>query len=213
VNLAHTLPAPTDLQAQVTSRGIVLTWTSTVPSIIPAGTHYVYRVYRRLDGSSEQSLASEIPAEPGMSLTPTDSNIEWERTYEYHAEAVTVIDQPGRPSLQIEGDDSAEIKVFADDVFPPAVPSGLQAVFSGPGQKPFIDLIWAPVSDVDLAGYNVYRHEEGAVPVKVNAELVKTPAYRDADVASGKRYVYSVAAVDLRGNESARSSEANESVP
>ena len=57
--------------------------------------------------------------------------------------------------MPIEGDDTPEVKVFANDVFPPAVPSGLQAVFSGPGQKPFIDLVWAPVSDADLAGYNV----------------------------------------------------------
>ena len=115
--------------------------------------------------------------------------------------------------MSIEGDDTPEVKVFADDVFPPAVPSGLQAVFSGPGQQPFIDLIWAPVPDADLDGYNVYRHEEGGTPVKVNSELVKMPAYRDVQVVSGKRYFYSVSAVDLRGNESKRSEEASESVP
>ena len=87
--------------------------------------------------------------------------------------------QQNKPELQVEGDDSPEIKVFANDVFPPAIPSGLQAVASGPGQKTFVDLVWAPVSDVDLDGYNVYRREEGAAPVKVNAALVKTPAYRD----------------------------------
>ena len=86
-------------------------------------------------------------------------------------------------------------------------------MFSGPGQQAFIDLIWAPVTDVDLDGYNVYRHEAGAEPVKMNAELVKSPAYRDAGVASGKSYLYSVSAVDVRGNESARSEEAGESVP
>jgi len=59
----------------------------------------------------------------------------------------------------------------------------------------------------------VYRHEEGAAPVKVNTELVKTPAYRDANVASGKSYWYSVSAVDVRGNESAKSEEASERVP
>jgi len=89
----------------------------------------------------------------------------------------------------------------------------LQAVFSGPGQQPFIDLIWAPVADADLDGYNIYRHEEGSAPVKLNAGLVKMPAFRDAQVVSGNTYSYSVSAVDLRGNESARSGEASESVP
>jgi fibronectin type 3 domain-containing protein len=94
------------------------------------------------------------------------------------------------------------------------VPSGLQAVFSGPGQTPFIDLIWAPVTDVDLDGYNVYRREEGGGPaVKLNAEPVKAPAYRDTTVISRKHYLYSVSAVDVRGNESARSEEAAESTP
>jgi len=93
------------------------------------------------------------------------------------------------------------------------VPSGLQVVASGPGQKTFADLVWAPVTDVDLDGYNVYRHEDGAAAVKVNTELVKTPSYRDVSVASGKSYLYSVTAVDVRGNESARSEEAGETVP
>jgi fibronectin type 3 domain-containing protein len=124
-----------------------------------------------------------------------------------------VIAQPGKLEVSIEGDDTPEVKVFADDVFPPAVPSGLQAVFSGPGQQPFIDLIWAPVTDADLDGYNIYRHEEGGAPVRVNSEPVKMPAFRDAQVVSGKTYFYSVSAVDTRQNESARSEEASERVP
>jgi len=73
-------------------------------------------------------------------------------------------------------------------------------------------LVWAPVTDVDLDGYNVYRRQEGSA-VKINAEPLKTPAYRDVSVASGKKYLYSVSAVDVRGNESAHSEEAGESVP
>ena len=105
---------------------------------------------------------------------------------------MTVVAQDGRPEVQVEGDDSPEVKVFADDVFPPIVPSELQAVFSGPGQQPFIDLVWAPDTDADLNGYNVYRHEEGTEPMKLNAEPMKTPAYRDGCVAAGKNYFYSV---------------------
>ena len=175
--------------------------------------HYVYRVYRRPEVSSQQSLVGEIPAGSQRTFTFTDSSIEWEKTYEYHAETVTVVAQENKPELQIEGDDTPEVKVFTDDVFPPAVPSGLQAVSSGPGQKSFVDLVWAPVADVDLDGYNIYRHEEGSDAVRLNAQPVKAPAYRDANVVSGKRYFYSVSAVDVRGNESDRSEEASETVP
>lgn len=212
IPLVRTLPPPQDFRASVTAQGVVLSWTSDVPN---AGTQprvrYVYRIYHRLEDGAQWILAGELPAGSEHDMALTDSSIEWEKTYEYRAETVTVIGPS--PQAQVEGDDSPEVKVFAHDVFPPAVPSGLQAVFSGPGQQAFIDLIWAPDSDVDLDGYNIYRHEEGSAPVKVNAEPVKTPAYRDADVVSGKHYFYSVSAVDVRGNESARSEEAGESVP
>lgn len=214
VSLARTNPPPRDFAARVTGQGVVLTWTSNIPAADSARpAHCAYRVYRRLEGSQDQILAGEIPAGSERSLSITDSNIEWEKTYEYRVETVTVIAQENKAELQVEGDDSPEIKVFAHDVFPPAVPSGVQAVFSGPGQKAFIDLVWAPVSDVDLDGYNVYRHEEGTAAVKVNAEPLKTPAYRDTSVVSGKNYFYSVSAVDVRGNESSRSEEASEAVP
>jgi hypothetical protein len=214
VSLVRTLPPPQDFGALVTSRGVVLKWTNDVRSENPSATiRYVYRVYRRLEGSQQETVVGEIAVASAPDLEITDSNFEWEKTYEYRVEAVTVIAQEKQAVLQIEGDDSAEVKVFADDVFPPAVPSGVQAVFSGPGQKLFIDLVWAPVADVDLDGYNVYRREEGTAAVKVNLGLVKSPAYRDENVASGRRYLYSVSAMDVRGNESARSEETGENVP
>jgi hypothetical protein len=49
--------------------------------------------------------------------------------------------------------------------------------------------------------------------VKLNAQPVVTPAYRDTAVSSGKNYIYSVSAIDLRENESGRSEEASETMP
>ena len=214
VSLVRTLPPPQDFSARVTAQGVVLTWTGEAPAAgSGAPVHYVYRIYRRPEDNAQRILAGEVPAGSERTYSLTDSSVEWEKTYEYRAETVTVIAQENKAQLQIEGDDTPEIKVFTNDVFPPAVPTGLQAVSSGPGQKTFIDLVWAPVADIDLDGYNVYRHEEGEAAAKLNAEPVKTPAYRDANVVSGKRYFYSVSAVDVRGNESGRSEEASELVP
>lgn len=212
VSLARTLPPPNDFQARVTSRGVVLSWKSEIPpGSEQPGVHYEVRVYRRSLDAERQTVVGEAPA--GGEQTLTDTTFEWEKTYEYRAATLTVVEQANKPPITIEGDDTPAVKVFADDIFPPAVPSGLQAVFSGPGQKPFIDLVWAPVTDIDLAGYNVYRSEDGTAPVKLNPEPLKTPAYRDSDVVSGKQYVYSVTSVDVRGNESARSEPAREAVP
>ena len=161
-------------------------------------------------GAQRGSAAAHAAANPTSYL---DQHFEWEKTYQYRATVVTQMVEAGKPEFAFEGEDTPQVTVFAHDVFPPAVPAGLQAVFSGPGQQTFIDLIWAPVMDMDLDGYNVYRHAEGAAPVKVNTELVKTPSYRDTSVAAGKTYWYSVSAVDVRGNESVRSEEASETVP
>lgn len=212
VSLVRTLSPPVNLKAQVTAQGIILSWTNAAPAQPSPGLHYVYRVYRRQEGAAQPALVGEVPAGSERTLTFTDSTIEWEKTYEYQVEAVSMIAQENKPAIEVPGDDSAAT-VFANDIFPPAVPSGLQAVSSGPGQPPFIDLVWEPDSEPDLAGYNLYRREENAQPAKINSESIKTPAYRDTAVVPGKTYFYSVSAIDVRGNESSRSEEVSETVP
>jgi len=212
VQLIRTMQPPRQLDARVAKEGVVLSWNGEPIPSASASVQCVYRIYRHTEGSNEAMLAGETQAGLGE-RTFTDNTIEWQKTYYYHVEPVSLIQRPDNSQLSVEGTDSPEAKIFADDVFPPAVPSELQAVFSGPGQKAFIDLVWAPVTDVDLAGYNVYRREEGEPWVKLNDGLVLTPAYRDVSVAPQKHYFYSATAVDIRGNESAHSEEAAESVP
>jgi hypothetical protein len=216
VPMIRTLPPPPEFAAKVTKQGVVLSWRNNLNSAnSDAATssqsiRHIYRVFRRQEGSEQSNLVGDALA---GAHTLTDSSFEWEKTYFYRIETVTVITATDKPELQVEGADSSEAKIFADDVFPPAVPAGLQAVYSGPGQQAFIDLVWAPVTDLDLNGYNVYRREEGSQWAKMNPELLKTPAYRDTNVTAGKNYVYEVSAVDVRGNESAHSDEASERVP
>jgi hypothetical protein len=227
-----TLPPPGDLAATLTGDGVVLTWTSvgesqntsfsssvqssaTSPMTSPSLQHR-YRIYRREEGSGKDVIAGEVAAsEPGTAHF-TDSSFEWEKTYLYRIAAVSIVKRTDR-EVQVEGVDSLPVRVVAHDVFPPSVPAGLQAAYSGEGQKPFVDLIWAPVTNSDLAGYNVYRREANGSPVKtaikLNSELVKAPSYRDSAVDAGRTYSYSVSAVDVRGNESQRSEEASETVP
>ncbi len=174
---------------------------------------YTYRVYRRPEDGNTDTVAGEVALDAASATQLVDHTFEWENTYLYRATIVTLIHEEGKPETQFEGDDTPAVKVFAHDVFPPAVPSGLQAVFSGAGQQPFIDLIWAPDTEADLAGYNVFRRAEGDEPLKINTEVVKVPAFRDMNVAPGKSFFYSVSAVDVRGNESGRSQQASEAVP
>jgi len=213
IPIAPTLPAPTDFRARVIPEGVQLSWSQITPGIETADLKHAVRVFRREQNSGAALVAGEVSLSKGSAAVFLDNTLEWEKAYIYRATVVTYIAVAGGKQEQFEGEDTPEIMVFAHDVFPPAAPSGLQAVFSGPGQKPFIDLIWAANSETDLAGYNVYRRKAGAQPVKITPEPVKSPVYRDPDIQAGHEYLYSVSAVDARGNESTRSEEASESVP
>jgi len=207
------LPPPSDFRAQVTAEGVILHWATTAAAPVLTGVEYSYRVYRKPVDGNVDAIVGEALLLPSSAMQMVDRSFDWEKTYFYRATAVTRIHEAGKADTQFEGADTPAVKVFTHDVFPPAVPSGLQAVFSGTGQKTFIDLIWAPDVEADLAGYNVYRREASGELVKLNSELVRTPAFRDMKVMSGKTYLYSVSAVDVRGNQSGRSQETNESVP
>lgn len=212
VSLAPTLPAPLNVRSKVTPDGVELTWTGVpgVPTKNPALT-YFYGVFRQIEGEkAAEMIAGEVPVGTTEFL---DRNIEWQKTYVYRIAGITKVQAASGETVEVEGDDSASLTVFANDIFPPAVPTGLQAVYSGVGQKPFIDLTWAPNMEADLAGYNVYRREAGSAWVKINQQLVKSPSFRDSSVEPGHEYFYAVSAVDLRGNESGRSEEASENVP
>lgn len=212
VPAAPTMPPPADFQAQVTAEGVRLSWKAIAPPQV-ADLKYLYRVYRRPSGTNADAVVGEVAVTDESAPSFLDSGFEWEKTYDYRLTVVTVVAADKGIEQQVEGDDSPSVTVVAHDIFPPATPAGLQAVFSGPGQEPFIDLIWAPDTESDLAGYNVYRHEQDGEAVKLNSDVVKSPAFRDSAVLAGHQYFYSVSAVDVRANESARSDEASETVP
>jgi hypothetical protein len=217
VPLLPTLPPFASFSAQVTAQGIVVSWECPATANPIKDIKHLFRIYRRAESHSGETRIAEIDVTGCVAGTGTgkflDQTFEWEQTYFYRGTVVSALEMRGKPPTEVEGEDTPEVKAFAHDIFPPAVPSGVQAVNSGTGQQPFIDLIWTPVSDADLDGYNVYRHEEGTAPAKINTQLVKMPAYRDTQVESGRTYFYSASAVDQRGNESARSEEASERVP
>lgn len=213
VAAAPTLPPPDDFRAQLTPDGPVLMWTGQLHEHESPELGHFFRVYRRVEGGETDAVLGEVRLRTQPEVAMPDRNFEWEKVYIYRLTVVTTVTHAGALVAEVEGADSPPLKVFAHDVFPPAAPSGLQAVFSGLEQQRFIDLTWAPNTESDLAGYNVFRHVGGAAAVKVNTELVKTPAFRDASVSPGTTYYYAVSAVDLRGNESGKSEEAHESVP
>jgi hypothetical protein len=212
VPLVATAHSPAGFRATLDAQGPLLQWNVLSSPAPSAGISYRLRIYRRAHGKNDFALASELPYSAGEDEA-RDRNFEWEQEYDYKIAAVTVLALRGRSEAEVEGDDSEIVSLKVHDVFPPAVPSGLQAVFSSVGQKPFIDLTWAPNTESDLAGYVVYRRSAASVFVAVSTSPVKAPAWRDNDVHPGQKYYYTVAAVDVRGNQSVQSLRAEESVP
>jgi hypothetical protein len=220
-----TEPPPTALRATLDAQGPLLQWDNASTFAPASGTSCLLRIYRR-GGRSANEASSRSHAKPSPQFAligeqpcqsgpgeARDNSFEWEQEYDYKAVAVTVIAAPEHPAVEVEGDDSALAHLVTHDIFPPSVPSGLQAVFSSVGQKPFIDLSWAPDTENDLAGYIVYRRTAANTAYVVVSDVLKSPAWRDTDVRPGQKYFYAVAAVDVRGNQSAPSAPAAETVP
>ena len=176
---------------------------------------------RREKNTTQESTVAwrtwDLSAGEAAKLELHDENFVWEKTYDYRVVLVASANAPGG-TVSFDADSSAPIEILVHDVFPPAIPTGLQAVFSGPlpGQQPAIDLTWNPNMDRDLAGYFVYRRRQNEPPTaaaRLNPQPVVAPSYRDTAIQPGNTYVYSVSAVDERGNESKRSQETSEQVP
>jgi hypothetical protein len=213
VPLVPTLPTPQKVQAEPVPAGIRVSWDQGWPPKKESAftLQFVYRIMRKLEGANDAVMVKQVNA-GNEAVVFVDDGIEWEKNYQYWIVPVTLW-RVGERKGEVESDDSPVTTVFAHDIFPPAVPSGVQAVYSAVPGSSFIDLTWTPNGEPDLAGYNVYRRMGSEPPVKINSELVKTPRFADPGIQPGMKYFYSVTAVDLRGNESGKSEETSETAP
>jgi len=87
------------------------------------------------------------------------------------------------------------------DAAPPAAPRGLHVARDAGN----IRISWDPNTEPDLAGYNVYRVLPSGGSTRLNTSLVLTSEYLDTAAPETGTVTYEVTAVDMRGNESARS--------
>jgi len=219
VVLAGTPPTAVEgLTAEVRKAGVVLRWTQN-------GDSAAVRLQRKLLTPAAAPPKTDLlpaPAEPveqSLRIDDVDQGRALDKTarfgevYAYRAQRVALATVDGK-TLELAGALSTPLRVETKDVFPPEVPSGLVAVATAENGETAIDLSWTPSTDEDMAGYAVYRREgEGAWQRVSPAVPVVGPAFHDAHVEPGHTYRYAVTALDQRGHESARSGEAQETVP
>lgn len=220
--VAGAAPKPvTQLTAQVRKAGVVLHWQAESGDATPV------RLRRKLLTPLPKKTTSsplDAPTEPRERTLLVRDGLEQGRAldatttfgmaYEYQAQRVTRV-QLGDHWLELEGALSVPARVEVKDIFPPDAPEGLAAVaMSDASGAAVIDLNWQPGTESDLAGYIVYRREGDGDWRRISPEKpLVGPAFRDAAVLPGHRYLYAVSAVDQGGHEGQRSAEAAESAP
>lgn len=208
------------LKAEVCKQGVILSWS-------PEGAKAPVRLVRKLltppvklqqqgplappPEPIDQAMLVDSDFERGRAL---DQTVHFNESYEYRAQRLERVEVNGK-TLELAGDLSAPIQVDVKDVFPPEVPAGLAAVASagGAGKGPSVDLSWQPNTEVDLAGYIVYRQENRGAWQRISAKPSIEPAFHDEQVEPGRSYQYAVSAVDKGGHESERSASTEETVP
>jgi fibronectin type 3 domain-containing protein len=91
---------------------------------------------------------------------------------------------------------SEAVEATPRDTTPPAIPTGLK----GQGLISAAALSWDPNTESDLQGYNVYQGS-----TKVNGSPITPTNYNASSLTNGTAYDFTITAVDLLGNESAKS--------
>ncbi len=218
--LAGQSPAPVaDFAAAPHKEGVELHWTG-------GGSTQSIRLYRTLLNAPAKKKdsgplpESAHPAEQRLLIdsdsgAALDKTVSYGEAYEYRAQRVAHVELAGQ-TIELAGEITPPVRITVEDIFPPAVPSGLAAVATQTnGAAPAsIDLSWLPATDRNLAGYVVYRREGDSDWQRISpAEPVAGPAFHDANVQPGYTYRYAVASISLTGHESKRSAEAEEIVP
>lgn len=192
---------PSDLRAEVFADRIELRWAAPASNIdgsAPAWAAVGFNVYRMDKGGAVVRLNTALVGEPAFS----DPGFLFGQSYRYFIRA-----SAGVADAFLESDDSPVAEVLPKDVFPPAVPTGLSAATGAE----FITLIWDANTEKDLAGYHVWRREEGQADfVRLTTAIVLQNTYADRAIEKSRRYGYAISAVDALGNESAKSAAVSE---
>jgi hypothetical protein len=178
ITVVSPLATPSDVAAVAVAEGVRVTWKG------PPGQ---YQVLRRMEPENDFALVGTVEANHWI-----DTATEYKKKYEYQ---VLSVRKTG--TVDVQSDLSEIVSVTPIDKFPPAVPTGLNAIAAAEG----VELVWDRNTEPDLAVYRLYRALGGGKLAKI-ADIPDAPSYSDRKLESGKVYRYAVSAVDALGNAS-----------
>ncbi len=186
----------TNLRARATETAIELEWsppagkTNGEAATVPAA----YRIFRSPTGGAGSFIQLAETRAPKY----LDNQFRFDHSYHYKVRAVFKAD-----NSVAESEDSETVEITPHDVFPPAPPQNVTALYAAGA----VEILWTASTEPDLAGYNVLRREAAGAAEQINKELLHTPIFRDETAQPDRRYFYQATSVDLVGNESTPSAE------
>ena len=191
---------PQDLEAVPGDRIVHLTWLPVTQLVDghPVRDLAGYRVYRR---SGEKGWI-RVNHRPVPRASFQDVAVLNDVEYSYKVQTLRKVGPDLIASL-----DSGVSRTMPEKRPPPPPVLNLVAVAGREG----VELRWDPSPALDVAGYRLYRRQEGEVKYRLlTPTLVTRPAYLDETAVKGRIYHYYVTAVDnsRRANESIPSEEA-----
>ncbi|MDX6446964.1 MAG: hypothetical protein QOH71_4038 [Blastocatellia bacterium] len=167
-----------------------------------------YNVYRT-DASQPQTNPNPLNAQPMTATQYQDRNFKFGEKYVYVVRSVSL----GTGGKPVESLNSNSIQLTPIDTYPPAAPEK-PSIGASPGK---LSIFWVANSELDLAGYYLYRSTDPNQPkdkwTRLTPNLYTKTTFADENVEAGKTYYYYVVAVDNAGNTSPLSEVVSETVP
>lgn len=198
-------------RTELTESAINLAWqppTANIDGSTPVNV-LGYNVYR-LDDSQSGPGQTPINSAPITANEYSDKTFKFGNNYRYLVRAISL----GTEGAQVESLNSNSQSVTARDTFAPA-PPGAPSI--APDSTRGLSIFFAPNSEADIAGYNIYRSTDPNLPkaswTKLNQSLLTRPSFLDEKVERGRKYYYYLTAVDTAGNVSMPSEVASETMP
>ncbi|MHB8067953.1 MAG: fibronectin type III domain-containing protein [Desulfobaccales bacterium] len=193
--------APQDLKAAPGDRIVRLAWPPVTQQQDgrPVRDLVGYRVYRQSGEGAWLLLKPEPVTVPSFQDVSALNDVE----YTYKVRAVRRLG----PDL-LESVASPARTAMPEKRTPPPPVLNLVAVAGENG----VELRWDPSAAPDVAGYRIYRRQEGEVKfILLTPRLLTRPAFLDEQARPGRIYYYYATAVDnsRRANESIPSEEAS----
>jgi chitodextrinase len=170
---------PQNLAASVASSSQVnLSWSAATDNVGVTG----YKLYR-----------NDAHVATASGTTFQDKSLAAGTTYTWQ---VSAVDAAGNESARSTAVKATTLAASTTDTSAPSIPQNLSGKAVSSSQ---VDLTWSASTDnVGVTGYKVYRNDK-------HVANASSTTFQDKSLASGTSYTYQVSAMDVAGNESARS--------